>query len=235
MIRCVAIDDEPIDLNIIKEYCRRYGDMDVECFSSPHDGFEYIIANHPDIVFINIELQKANGLDLGRRLPEGTCIIFTSAFSQYAIDGYNVGAIDFLHKPIYYTRFQHAIRKSLRYLGHSVSEPGHRTIVLKVERRTTIIDLTDIVNIEAMDNYMKIIRRNAPVIMSQITMKELDKILPHDTFLRVHRSFIVNMHAIDCYVNRCISFRNSSATVPVGRKYLQQFNEIYKPHEHTHR
>ncbi|MDE6131510.1 MAG: LytTR family transcriptional regulator DNA-binding domain-containing protein, partial [Muribaculaceae bacterium] len=91
------------------------------------------------------------------------------------------------------------------------------------------------VYIEAMDNYMKIIRRNAPVIMSQITMKELDKILPHDTFLRVHRSFIVNMHAIDCYVNRCISFRNSSATVPVGRKYLQQFNEIYKPHEHTHR
>ena len=105
MIRCVAIDDEPIALSIIQEYCRRYGDIQLECFTSPVLGMECVNASRPDIVFLDIEMNSHNGIELAKELPEGTCLIFTTAFSQYALDGFNVDAVDFLHKPIFYPRF----------------------------------------------------------------------------------------------------------------------------------
>ena len=101
MIKCVAIDDEPIALDILREYCRRYGDMELQCFTSPVHGMECVRATLPDIVFLDIEMQSHNGIDLARELPAGTCLIFTTAFSQYALDGFNVDAVDFLHKPIF--------------------------------------------------------------------------------------------------------------------------------------
>ena len=106
MIKCVAIDDEPIALSIIQEYCKRYGDIDLQCFTSPIAGMDCIRSTRPDIVFLDIEMNSHNGLTLAKELPAGTCLIFTTAFSHYAIDGFNVDAVDFLHKPIFYPRYR---------------------------------------------------------------------------------------------------------------------------------
>lgn len=227
MIKCIAIDDEPIALSIIQEYCKRYGDVELETFTSPIAGMERIHSLHPDIVFLDIEMNSHNGMALARELPAGTCLIFTTAYSQYALEGFNVDAVDFLHKPIFYPRFERAMEKAVRWLGKDASKPQRDIITLKVEYKNVIVDIDDITFIEAMDNYVKVFRRGLQTVLSQITMKEMESILPADKFMRVHRSFIVSLNAIDKFSNRKIYVRNSDRTIPVGRKYIESFNNLY--------
>lgn len=227
MIKCIAIDDEPIALSIIQEYCKNYGEIDLETYTSPIAGMERIKSVCPDIVFLDIEMNSHNGVALARELPPGTCLIFTTAYSQYALDGFNVDAIDFLHKPIFYPRFERAMEKAIKWLGKKEDKPQRETITLKVEHKNVVVDIDDITFIEAMDNYVKVFRRGLPMVLSQITMKDMESILPTDRFNRVHRSYIVSLNAIDKFSNRKIYLLNSDRTVPVGRKYIETFNNLY--------
>lgn len=227
MIKCIAIDDEPIALSIIREHCTRHGDIDLETYTSPIAGMERIKAVAPDIVLLDIEMNSHNGLILARELPAETCLIFTTAYSQYALEGFNVDAIDFLHKPIFYPRFQRAMEKAIKWLDKKEDRPQRETITLKVEHKNVVVDIDDILFIEAMDNYVKVFRRGLPMVLSQITMKEMESILPAGRFNRVHRSFIVSLNAIDKFSNRKIYLLNSDRTIPVGRKYIETFNNLY--------
>lgn len=227
MMRCIAIDDEPIALSIIQEYCKQYGNIDLETYTSPIAGMERVKSICPDIVFLDIEMNSHNGVALARELPSGTCLIFTTAYSQYALDGFNVDAIDFLHKPIFYPRFERAMEKAIKWLGKKEDKPQRETITLKVEHKNVVVDIDDITFIEAMDNYVKVFRRGLPMVLSQITMKDMESILPTDRFNRVHRSFIVSLNAIDKFSNRKIYLLNSDRTIPVGRKYIETFNNLY--------
>lgn len=224
MIKCVAIDDEPIALTILQEYCRRYGDIELRCFTSPVKGMECIKAESPDIVFLDIEMNSHNGVELARELPAGVCLIFTTAFANYALDGFEVDAVDFLHKPIFYPRFERAIEKARKFID-SPALPC-RNITLKVEHRNVVISCADIIVVEAMDNYVKVYRRDLPTVISQITMKEIEAMLPADGFVRVHRSFIVGILYVEKYCNRTISLRGYNNPVPVGRKYSAAVNII---------
>lgn len=230
MIKCVAIDDEPIALSIIQEYCQRYGEVDLQCFSSPIEGMQCIRETRPDIVFMDIEMNSHNGVALARDLPDGTCLIFTTAYSQYALDGFNVDAVDFLHKPFFYPRFERAMEKACKLMRANEIDhrlPSHSgSLTVKVEYKNVIVNYDDIVYVEAMDNYVKIYRRDAPTVVSQITMKEMEAMLPSDRFIRVHRSFIVAVAAIDRFSNRTIYLLKNQAVIPVGRKYLQTFSQI---------
>lgn len=227
MMKCIAIDDEPIALSIIQEYCKQYGDIDLETYTSPIAGMDRVKSICPDIVFLDIEMNSHNGVALASELPEGTCLIFTTAYSQYALDGFNVDAIDFLHKPIFYPRFERAMEKAIKWLGKKEDKPQRETITLKVEHKNVVVDIDDITFVEAMDNYVKVFRRGLPMVLSQITMKDMESILPNDRFNRVHRSFIVSLNAIDKFSNRKIYIRNSDKTIPVGRKYIETFNNLY--------
>lgn len=235
MIKCIAIDDEPIALSIIQEYCRKYGNIHLETFTSPVAGMERIRATLPDIVFLDIEMNSHNGVELARRLPQGSCLIFTTAYSQYALDGFNLDAVDFLHKPIFYPRFERAMEKALKYIeSSSANRPLRETITLKVEHKNVVIDIADITHIEAMDNYIKLYRRNLPMVLSQITMKEMEAMLPPDRFTRVHRSFIVALNAITKFSNRQIFIHGLASHIPVGRKYIASFKNLYNIFKSTH-
>lgn len=225
MIKCIAIDDEPIALSIIQEYCKRYGNVDLETFTSPIAGMERVRSAHPDIVFLDIEMNSHNGVALARELPAGTCLIFTTAYAQYALDGFNVDAVDFLHKPIFYPRFERAMEKAARWLDKNEARPQRDTITLKVEHKNVVVGIDDITFIEAMDNYVKVFRQGLPMVLSQITMREMESMLPDDRFIRVHRSFILSLKAIDKFSNRKIYI--SDRIIPVGRKYVETFNNLY--------
>ncbi|MDE6130446.1 MAG: LytTR family DNA-binding domain-containing protein, partial [Muribaculaceae bacterium] len=228
MIKCVAIDDEPIALSIIQEYCRRYGDMELRTFTSPVAGMECVREDSPDIVFLDIEMNSHNGLELARQLPDGVCLILTTAYSQYALDGFNVDAVDFLHKPIFYPRFERAVRKALVHIGaRDGKKAGRETITLKSGYKTVVLDVDDIEYIEAMDNYVKVYRPGQPTVISQITMKEMEMMLPADRFARVHRSFIVATAAIEKFSNRQIFLKKYDTRIPVGRTYVDSFNSLY--------
>lgn len=226
MIKCVAIDDEPIALSIIEEYCKRYGDVELQCFTSPVLGMDCVRATRPDIVFLDIEMNSHNGIELAAELPHGTCLIFTTAFSQYALDGFNVDAVDFLHKPIFYPRFERAMEKARKFIRPEWQDHESGSLTLKVEHKTVIVNLKDVILIEAMDNYVKVFRKDMPMLMSQITMKEMESVLPADRFVRVHRSYIVSTASIERFSNRTIYMRNHPRPIPVGRKYIQAFNNL---------
>ncbi len=227
MLKCIAIDDEPIALSIIEEYCKRYGDIDLQCFSSPIEGMESIKSANPDVVFLDIELNSHNGLALAKDLPEGTCLIFTTAFAEYALEAFNVDAVDYLHKPFFYSRFEKAMEKAKRFMQNKATPASPvETITLKADYKYVVINLKDIVLIEAMDNYVKIYRHDKPTIIPQITMKEIESMLPADTFVRVHRSYIVPLPQIERFSNRIIYLRNFPRPIPSGRKYIESFNNL---------
>jgi two-component system response regulator protein len=230
MTTCVAIDDEPIALDILREYCRRHGGLQLECFTSPLEGMRHIAATRPDIVFLDIEMNSSNGLALAHELPEDTCLIFTTAYSQYALEGFEVNAVDFLHKPIFYPRFEQAMEKALKWnrLRLLPAQGAHDAITLKVEHKNVVIRVDEISYIEAMDNYIKVYRDNLPMVLSQITMKEMERMLPDDRFIRVHRSYIVSLPHIESFSNRRIRLREGGKEIPVGRKYTDSFNNLYK-------
>lgn len=227
MIKCVAIDDEPIALSIIQEYCNRYGDIELKCFTSPIAGMDYIKEIIPDIVFLDIEMNSHNGVTLAKELPEGSCLIFTTAYADYALDGFNVDAVDFLHKPIFYPRFEKAIAKAGIFIQHKRPGPSTGCITLKADHKNVVVNLNDVIVIEAMDNYVKIFRKDMPTVVSQITMKEIEAMLPDDCFVRIHRSFIISIPFIEKFSNRTVYLHNFPRPIPAGRKYITAFNNLH--------
>ena len=111
---CIAIDDEPLALLVITQFCERFGGLELTTFSEPLVGLEEIRRRKPDLVFLDIEMNSISGLDIARDLPKECCFIFTTAHAQYALNGFELDAVDFLHKPFAYERFEKAVEKAIR-------------------------------------------------------------------------------------------------------------------------
>lgn len=230
-INCIAIDDEPIALLVIKQFCERKGNINLKTFCEPRIGLEEIKREKPDIVFLDIEMNGLNGLEIAKKLPQKCCLIFTTAHAQYALDGFDLDAVDFLHKPIAYDRFERAIEKALRHISTRENQtvPNNiiqETIIVKQEYNNISIQLSDIFYIEALENYCKIYRKNGNSVISRLNIKTIHKMLPENTFLRVHRSFLVPIHQIQKFSKQEIWLKGSSDPIPVGRRYAKEIYEI---------
>ena len=116
-IRCVAIDDEPLALDVIDKFCQRIGGIELSTFSDPVQGLEMIRREKPAIAFLDIEMENITGLDIASQLPEETCFIFTTAYLNYAMEGFELDAVDYLHKPFAFSRFKTAFARAMRRLG----------------------------------------------------------------------------------------------------------------------
>ncbi len=218
-IKCIAIDDEPLALDIIANFCERIGGIDLLTFSDPHLGLEAIKRLAPDIVFLDIEMENITGLSIAEQLPQGTCFIFTTAYLEYALDGFNLDAVDYLHKPFSFSRFETAFSKALRRKGiDRDAEKGKRSIVVKQEYNNVNIPLADILYIEAMEGYSKIFRTDGVCTISRIILKNIGSMLPDDDFLRIHRSFIVSKSKIVSFNKQEVKLSNGKK-LPVGRLY----------------
>lgn len=154
-IRCIAIDDEPLALDIIEKFCQRIGNVELERYSDPHAGLEAIREHRPDIVFLDIEMDGISGLDIAAQLPEETCFIFTTAYLRYALEGFDLDAVDYLHKPFAFSRFQVAFSKALRRIGRQPIKATSQCIVVKQDYNNISIPIDDIVYIEAVEALFK--------------------------------------------------------------------------------
>ena len=150
-MRCIAIDDEPIALNIISEFARRMGNISVETFTNPLKALEEIRRSKPDIVFIDIEMKGMNGLELARIISSDVMFIFTTAYAQFALDGFELNAIDFLHKPFSFNRFEVAVSKAIRQkdLQERARHAEEDFFIVKSEYKNIKISYADISFIEA--------------------------------------------------------------------------------------
>ncbi len=228
MIRCIAIDDEPIALSIIERYCQRRGDMEISTFSNPIEGIEQVRKIMPDLLFLDIEMGGVNGVELARDLPNGVHLIFTTAYAQFAIDGFDLNAVDYLHKPFSFIRFEKAVARVEQRIQMVKSLGLDDEITLKVEYQSVRISRSSIEYVEAMDNYVKIMQPSARPILSQMSMKSIEELLPKEHFARIHKSYLVSRNAIASYSRTQIKLKHNNTVLPIGRTYQTDFMQWIK-------
>ncbi|MGM9760685.1 MAG: LytR/AlgR family response regulator transcription factor [Parabacteroides sp.] len=225
MIKCIAIDDEPIALSVIRQYCERRGGIMLETYSSPRLGMQRICEWKPDLVFLDIELNSVSGLELARQLPSTSCLIFTTAYAHYALDGYEVNAVDFLHKPFFYERFNRAMKKAEEWLRMhellALSESSSRQLLLKSEYKNVTVPLDSILYLESNDNYVRVYLTDGSSILSKITLCSLEEQLPIDEFIRIHRSFIISRKRVLKFTRQEVFLAKVNKSLPVGKKYAE--------------
>ena len=226
-MKCIAIDDEPIALSIIRQFCQRSGDIELTTYTDPVEGLQRVKDTRPDLVFLDIEMGGINGIDVARQLPAGVFLVFTTAYAEFAVDGFDLDAVDFLHKPFSYSRFERAVEKvkRLQNLQSLRAKPvfSDEEIILKVEYKNVKVRLADIEYIEAMDNYVRVVLTSDRPVLSQTSMKAVMDLLPADRFMRVHKSYIVPLHKVAAYSRRQLTLHHHAVELPVGRVYADEF------------
>lgn len=223
-LRCVAIDDEPLALDIISKFCERFGGIELSVYSDPAEGIEVIRKGDFDLAFLDVEMEGINGLEIAAAVPPEACFIFTTAYLDYAFDGFNLNAVDYLHKPFAYDRFKLAVEKAIKKLDYNEHVQADKCIVVKQEYNNVSIPLADIAYIEAMEGYSKIFRTDGSCTLSRVILKTIGAMLPQKKFLRIHRSFIVAVDKIWSFSRQSVTLTGGQ-TIPVGRQYSALLSE----------
>jgi DNA-binding LytR/AlgR family response regulator len=229
MIKAIAIDDEPPALEILENYCQRSGQVAlVKVFTSTAKALDYL-ANFPvDVVLLDIQMPSMNGIEFSKRIQDNTMVIFTTSFTEYAVESYNQNAVDYLLKPYSFDRFQQAISKAVVMQQYNIQQKHHPFLVLRQDYSLVRIPLSDILYIEGFDNYLKVHTINQMPLLSRITMKAIHEKLPDREFIRVHRSFIVALDKIESVRNKVISV--GKAEIPLGpsheKGFYSRFNAV---------
>jgi DNA-binding LytR/AlgR family response regulator len=227
MITAIAIDDEAPALKVIENFCNRTEGIRLEhSFLRPDEALQYLQTTPVDLLFLDIRMPSQSGLELYKTLDPGPLVIFTTAHSEYAVEGFNLNAIDYLLKPFTLERFQQAVNKAIQFLSFRQSPEQSETLLIKADYSLIRIRTSDILFVEAADDYLKIHQENKQPLIARMTMKSLVGMLPPADFIRTHRSYIVALRRIENVRNRNITI--AGRTIPIGSNYeaafFQQFN-----------
>jgi DNA-binding LytR/AlgR family response regulator len=225
MLTCIAIDDEPLALEVIKKYVDKIYFLDCKgCFTDAFEAKKFLESNHVDILFLDIQMPDINGLEFSRIISaKSTAVVFTTAFSEYAVEGFNADAVDYMLKPIEYNRFLKSVYKAKEYVEYLNNQELHQGyIFVKSDYQMVKILLKDIIFIEGLDDYIKIYLPQKSVL-TLMTLKNISQKLPSREFLRVHRSYIVPVSKID-HVSKS-KLRIGEREIPIGISYSESFFE----------
>lgn len=230
MIRCIAIDDEPLALHQIAGYIAKTPFLDLKGeFDSAIKAISFLHENEIDLMFLDINMPDLNGLDFVKSQSNPPKVVFTTAYPDYAVEGFRVNALDYLLKPIDYDIFLKSANKvlewySLREAKSTRIDGNEKFLFLKSEYKILRINISDIKYIEGMREYVRVHLTGQKPIMTIISMRRIEEFLPHDRFMRVHRSFIVNLDKITTIDRNRIVFDNN-VFIPVSNQYSNKFQE----------
>lgn len=234
MIRCVIIDDEEPAINILKKYIERLPNLElVKTETNPLLGIEMIKREKPDVVFLDIQMDEMNGIDVMKILGDSVNVVFCTAYSEFAVTSYDLDAVDYLMKPIEFNRFVKAVKRINDVISHqqcadSEAIPNDYIFVKAGQRGKMLkIDLDDIDFVEGMNNYVAF-HRGSQKTLAYLTMKELEERLPGSQFIRVHKSFIVALKQISLMENNELALKKLSKRIPIGANYKDAFIERMK-------
>lgn len=233
-LTCAIIDDEPLAIGLLESYVKKTPFLELHnSFPSAFQAVDVLKENPVDVLFLDIQMPELNGLEFARMLPESTRVIFTTAFEQYAIDGFRVNALDYLLKPISYTDFLMAVNKAVKWFelnsfnrgtAQTAGSAGDDFICVKSDYKLYQISLNDILYIEGLKDYVKIyLEGKERPLISLVSMKSMEEKLPSDRFMRVHRSFIVQKSKIKVIDKLRIVF--GKTYIPVSESYKQVLME----------
>lgn len=236
-LKCIIVDDEPLALGLLKSYAQQTPFLEIiGTYNSAIEALEIIHNTEIDLIFLDINMPQMNGLEFSKTLPSSIKIIFTTAYDQYALDGYKVNAINYLLKPISYSDFLSAANRAMEWFS-SVNNKDSE--VLKNTENTKIIDsifvkskyhieklsFDDILYIENQKDYVKFhIESKDEPVSSLMSINQLSEKLPSDKFMRIHRSFIVNLDKIKVIERNSVVF--GKIYIPVSDTYKDKFNDF---------
>lgn len=227
-MNCIIVDDEPLAREAVEMLIRRSGRLDwLGSFNSAEAASGFMTDHPVDLVFLDIQMPRVNGMEFARSLSRDTLVIFTTAYSEYALDSYEVEAIDYLVKPIRYERFLKAVNKAVAYQlllnaekKEDIEAIDAEFIIVKSERRFYKIGLEQILFIEGLKDYV-IIHTEKERVITKMNLKNIHEKLPGKQFLRVNKSYIVNIRHIDSFDNNDLYIRTH--IVPIGNVYREAF------------
>lgn len=223
MLNCAIIDDEPLALSLLESYVNKTPFLKlIGKHSSAMQAMKELPTNEIDLLFLDIQMPELNGLEFSQMVDPNTRIVFTTAFGQYALDGYKVNALDYLLKPISYVDFLQASNKALQWFELVQKPEEKESIYVKSDYKLVQIELKKILYIEGLKDYVKIyIEENTKPILSLMSLKSMEELLPTNHFMRVHRSFIVQKDKIRIIDRGRIVF--DKTYIPVSDSYKQIF------------
>ncbi|NLB62686.1 MAG: response regulator transcription factor [Fibrobacter sp.] len=217
-LRCLAIDDEPLALQQLCSYIERSFFLELS-FSSTRskEALEFLEKNTVDLMFADIEMPDLSGMDLVKALKNPPQVIFTTAYESYAVESYRVNALDYLLKPFSYADFNQAAQKAL-------NRPVDNHIFVKSEYQVINIDLSQVTYIESMKDYVRIYRPPERPVMTLASLKSFEERLRPHGFMRVHRSFLLNLNEIQ-RIEKSFALLSDGKEVPIGDQFREAFME----------
>ncbi|NIF07014.1 response regulator transcription factor [Chryseobacterium sp. Tr-659] len=214
MIKAIALDDEILALKIIENYAGKIENLSLEkIFNTQSDAQKYLNKFPVDLIFLDIEMPSKNGMDFYKNISQNTKVIFTTAYSEYAVDAFNINAVDYLLKPFSFDRFKAAVDK----VKINVENDNIKSLSIRADYKLHKINFHDILLIEGLDDYIQIHLTNHSTITARSSMKNILEKLPEKDFVRVHRSYIVPVNNIRTIVNRNIHIEDF--IIPIGETY----------------
>lgn len=228
-MKCIIIDDEPLAIEIMESYVSKVDQLKLAgTFRNAVSAFTFLQQNQVELIFLDIQMPKLSGIDFLRTLKNPPKVIFTTAFRDYAIEGFELEVADYLLKPIPFDRFLKAVAKVLHqpiataHTANGKTEGSDNYVYFKVDKKMIKTRMSEILYIESIKDYVKV-RTAEKEIVTQQKISYLEESLPKDQFIRIHRSFIVNREKIDAYSATDVEI--GKFHVPIGRNYK---NDVMK-------
>ena len=236
MLKCIAIDDEPLALRQITGYISKIPYLELSTtFNNAIDAQQRLTEEPADLIFADINMPDLNGVDFVRALPDRPMVIFTTAYSEYAVEGFKLDAVDYLLKPFSFADFSRSAAKanSLYELRQNRrSEPQETAseatprdkeyISVKADYKVSLVRIAEIIYLESEGEYVRMHLADGSTITTLFRLKNMETALPAESFMRVHRSYIVNLRAIKAYVKGRI-FLSDNEYIPIGENYKEAF------------
>lgn len=228
-LKCLIIDDEPLAIDLLKSYVEKTSFLELAgTFDNAPSSMDLILNGGINLIFLDINMPQINGLEFSKTLPHSIKVIFTTAYDQYAIEGFRLNALDYLLKPINYAEFLQAANKALEWFK-LLDYNRSTSIFIKSGYRVEKVDFGDILYIENQKDYVKFHLENTKEPLSSLmSMQSLEEKLPSKQFMRVHRSFIVNLDKVKTIERNCIVFGKDY--VPISESYKNKFMDFLNKH-----
>lgn len=233
MLKCIAIDDEPLALRQLTSYIAKipYLELAATC-NNALEAQQLLASQRADLIFVDINMPDLNGVDFVRSLTDRPMVIFTTAYSEYAVEGFRLDAVDYLLKPFSFADFSRSAAKAnslyeLRHKEHPAADsealPADKEYIsVKADYKVSLVKIAEIVYLESEGEYVRLHLADGSTITTLFRLKNMEAALPSDMFMRVHRSYIVNLRCIKAYVKGRV-YLGETEYVPIGENYKEAF------------
>ena len=227
-IVCLAVDDEPPALDILKNYINAVSSLELaaSCINAI-DALNVLRSTRIDLMFLDIQMPQLLGTDLMRTLNNPPKVIFTTAFREFAVEGFELNAVDYLLKPISFERFLKAVNKvmDIRLPQQAEQEMHDAYLYFRSDRKMHKVAMEDIIFIESLKDYIKVVTKSKTIITKQ-SISSIEERLPKTLFIRIHRSFIVSLNKVQSYTPELIAIGNEE--LPVSRMYRHEVEKVLR-------